>query len=71
MTDEKEIAEEILRDMASEMAERDTFAAHALTGIMAKVASTTMPSGSREAIAKLAYQMADAMLCERERARLQ
>lgn len=44
---------------------RDLFAGHALAGIMAKVASTTMPQGSREAIAKLAYQMADAMLAEK------
>lgn len=60
-----------LADATIFWSERDTIAAHALTGIMAKVASTTMPSGSREAIAKLAYQIADAMLCERERARLQ
>lgn len=46
---------------------RDTFAAHALTGIMAKMASTTMPAGTRESLAKLAYQMADAMLIERSR----
>lgn len=60
-----------LADATSTWCERDTIAAHALSGIMAKVASTTMSNGSREAIAKLAYQIADAMLCERERARLQ
>lgn len=47
--------------------ERDTFAAHALSGIMAKMASTTMPAGTRDALAKLAYQMADAMLAARDR----
>jgi len=51
--------------------QRDTFAANALNGIMSKVASTTMPQSSREAIAKLAYQLADAMLVEREKGRLQ
>ena len=44
---------------------RDLFASHALNGIMAKMASTTMPQGTREALAKLAYQMADAMVEER------
>ena len=47
--------------------DRDTFAAHALGGIMAKMASTTMPAGTREQLAKLAYQMADAMLAARDR----
>lgn len=46
---------------------RDFFAALALDGIMSKAASTTMPAGTREALAKLAYQMADAMLIERSR----
>lgn len=49
--------------------QRDTFAAHALSGIMAKTANTTMPQGSREAIAKLAYQLADEMMAEREKGR--
>lgn len=48
---------------------RDTFAAAALTGIMAKMASTTMPSGTRESLAKLAYQMADAMMAERNKSK--
>ena len=46
---------------------RDLFAAMAMSGIMAKTASTTMPAGTREALAKLAYQMADAMLAAREK----
>jgi len=46
---------------------RDLIAMSALSGIMAKMASTTMPSGTRDALAKLAYQMADAMLIERSR----
>lgn len=45
---------------------RDLMAALALGGIMSKMASTTMPAGTREALAKLAYQMADAMLAARE-----
>ena len=45
---------------------RDGFAAYALTGIMSKMASTTMPAGTREQLARLAYQMADAMLLERD-----
>lgn len=48
---------------------RDYFAAHALSGIMAKTANTTMPQSSREAIAKLAYQLADEMMAEREKGR--
>ena len=47
--------------------DRDTFAAHALGGIMAKMASTTMPAGTRDALVKLAYQMADAMLAARDK----
>lgn len=47
---------------------RDFFAALALDGIMAKAASTTMPASTREALAKLAYQIADEMLREREHA---
>lgn len=47
--------------------QRDIFATHALSGIMAKMASTTMPAGTRDALAKLAYQMADAMLVAREK----
>lgn len=47
---------------------RDLFAAMAMAGIMAKMASTTMPQSSREAIAKLAYQMADEMLAARDKA---
>lgn len=50
---------------------RDLFAGAALSGIMAKVANPTMPQGTRDSIAKLAYQQADAMLVERERGRLQ
>ena len=50
---------------------RDLFACAALSGIMAKVANPTMPQGTRDSIAKLAYQQADAMLVERERGRLQ
>lgn len=50
---------------AEEIVMRDLFAAHALTGIMARVASATLPQGTRDTIAKLAYQMADAMLVER------
>lgn len=46
---------------------RDLFAAMAMAGIMAKTASTTMPAGTRDALAKLAYQMADAMQIERSR----
>ena len=46
---------------------RDLFAAAALAGIMAKMASTTMPGGTRDQLAKLAYQMADSMLAEREK----
>lgn len=46
---------------------RDLFAALAMGGIMSKMASTTMPAGTREQLAKLAYQMADAMLLERSR----
>jgi len=46
---------------------RDLFAALAMGGIMSKMASTTMPAGTREALAKLAYQMADAMLAAREK----
>jgi Tfp pilus assembly protein PilV len=46
---------------------RDLFASLAMAGIMAKTASTTMPAGTREALAKLAYQMADAMLAAREK----
>lgn len=46
---------------------RDFFAALALDGIMSKTASTTMPSSTRDALAKLAYQMADAMLDAREK----
>ena len=46
---------------------RDWYAALALGGIMSKMASTTMPAGTREQLAKLAYQMADAMLLERSR----
>ena len=45
---------------------RDGFAAYALTGIMSKMASTTMPAGTRDQLARLAYQMADAMLIERD-----
>ena len=44
---------------------RDLMAALALSGIMSKMASTTMPSGTRDALAKLAYQIADAMMAER------
>lgn len=51
--------------------ERDTFATAALTGIMAKTASTTMPQSTRQALARLAYQMADEMINERERERPQ
>ena len=47
--------------------DRDIFAAHALTGIMSKMASTTMPAGTRDALVKLAYQMADAMLAARDK----
>lgn len=46
---------------------RDFFAALALDGIMAKMASTTMPAGTRDQLARLAYQMADAMLAARDR----
>ena len=46
---------------------RDFYAALALSGIMGKMASTTMPAGTREALAKLAYQMADAMLAARDK----
>jgi hypothetical protein len=46
---------------------RDLFAAAALAGIMAKVASPTMPSGTREAITKLSFQMADSMMTERDK----
>lgn len=46
---------------------RDLIAMSALSGIMAKMASTTMPSGTRDALAKLAYQMADAMLVARDK----
>lgn len=46
---------------------RDLIAMSALSGIMAKMASTTMPAGTREQLARLAYQMADAMLLERSR----
>lgn len=46
---------------------RDLIAMSALSGIMAKTASTTMPAGTRDALAKLAYQMADAMLAARDR----
>lgn len=46
---------------------RDFFAALALDGIMSKAASTTMPAGTRDALAKLAYQMADAMLVARDK----
>ena len=46
---------------------RDMFAAAALAGIMAKMASTTMPSGTRDQLAKLAYQMGDSMVAEREK----
>ncbi len=48
--------------------DRDTFAAHALGGIMSKTASTTMPASTRDALARLAYQMADAMMATRDRA---
>lgn len=44
---------------------RDLFASRAISGILAKVASPSMPQGSREAVAKLAYQIADAMMAER------
>lgn len=50
---------------------RDLFACAALSGIMARVANPTMPQGTRELVAKLSYQQADAMLVERERGRLQ
>lgn len=46
---------------------RDLFAGAALAGIMAKVANPTMPSGTREAITKLSYQMADSMMAERDK----
>jgi hypothetical protein len=46
---------------------RDLIAMSVLSGIMAKMASTTMPAGTREQLAKLAYQMADAMLVARDR----
>lgn len=46
---------------------RDFFAALALDGIMSKTASTTMPASTRDALAKLAYQMADAMLEARDK----
>jgi len=46
---------------------RDLFASLAMAGIMAKMASTTMPAGTRDQLAKLAYQMADAMLAAREK----
>lgn len=46
---------------------RDLMAAAALTGIMSKMASTTMPAGTREQLAKLAYQMADVMEAARDR----
>lgn len=43
------------------------FAAVALSGIMAKMASTTMPQSTRKSLATLAYQMADEMVAESER----
>lgn len=46
---------------------RDLFAGAALSGIMAKMASTTMPSGTRDQLAKLAYQMGDSMVAERDK----
>ena len=46
---------------------RDLFAGAALAGTMAKMASTTMPSGTRDQLAKLAYQMGDSMLAERDK----
>ena len=45
---------------------RDLFAALAMGGIMSKMASTTMPASTRDQLAKLAYQMADAMLAARD-----
>jgi hypothetical protein len=50
---------------------RDFFAALALDGIMSKTASTTMPSGTRDQLARLAYQMADAMLEARDKPKSQ
>lgn len=44
--------------------ERVNLAAAALAGIMAKMASTTMPQSSLKALATLAVQMADATLAE-------
>lgn len=49
-----------------EMTLRDYFAAQALVGITSKVVNGTMPAGVREMIVKVAYQLADAMLAERE-----
>ncbi|MBP7647745.1 MAG: hypothetical protein KA751_13435 [Comamonas sp.] len=46
---------------------RDLIAMSVLSGIMAKMASTTMPAGTRDQLARLAYQMADAMLAARDR----
>lgn len=42
--------------------ERVNLASAALTGIMSKMASTTMPQPTRAALAKLAVQMADETL---------
>lgn len=55
--------------LKTSMLDRDTFASAALSGIMAKMASTTMPAGTRESLAKLAYQMADAMMAERNKSK--
>lgn len=67
MTDNNEFAP---NRAPREWHERDTFAAHALGGILAKCSTPTMPQGTRQALARLAYQMADELLVERERERL-
>jgi len=45
---------------------RDLMAAVALAGIMSKVASTTMPAGTRKAIADLTWKIADDVLEARD-----
>jgi len=57
--------QEMVKDISLETV-RDGFAAYAISGIMAKMASTTMPASTREQLARLAYQMADAMLIARD-----
>lgn len=49
---------------------RDVFAAAAMAGLLAK-AGPTLGQGACELLAKSAYRVADAMLVERERGRLQ